>query len=495
MLRRTHVEPFLRESDGELRVDFLGDPDGRVVEFLDRLCVLVRRLEGRPRRVVREALRRQERRVRDARRLAGVSKALLDLCEFRSPEGAERAPEVREALFRARGDRWPPTPGDLDLPYADAAAALDLPADEVRRLLYADRPTARVLRRAPGLEGRRLLDRYNLELARAVLLGATRMTVAAAGGWRGIFRAVKLARLMYRIEPAGASGSLPAGGGGEAGGRTADGRGATDPGASEPGATGPGDGRRRYLVELSGPASPYVVRAERYGVRFARLLPALVRAPGWWLEATVAREDRRLRYVLDERRLPRSGPGSRDGDEGGSRHADADGLGAAYDSGWERALAEEFAAKLGEERDGWTLHREERPLAVGGELFLPDFTLRHADAREALVEIVGFWTPEYLEAKLRKVREAGLAHLILVVYRGLAAGAEGEAVRRKIEETAAGPVLWFANRPRIGPVMEATEKVALRGAGTAAATSPSPSPHRPLPSDPSRRGGSGHAGT
>src|SRR5690606_15578244 len=111
MLSRAHVLPFTRERDGALEVSFLApDEGGRVVAYLDRLCRLVRRLERRPRRTVAEALRRQDRRVRDARRLAGVAKALLDACEFQPPPGAARAPEVRAALFRARGALWPPTP-------------------------------------------------------------------------------------------------------------------------------------------------------------------------------------------------------------------------------------------------------------------------------------------------------------------------------------------------------------------------------------------------
>lgn len=46
MLGRVHVAPFLRVERGEARVRFLADLDGRVVPFLDRLCRLVRRLEG-----------------------------------------------------------------------------------------------------------------------------------------------------------------------------------------------------------------------------------------------------------------------------------------------------------------------------------------------------------------------------------------------------------------------------------------------------------------
>lgn len=397
MLRRTHIEPFLRERDGTIEAVFLAaDGEGRVVALLDHLCRLARRLEGRPRRVVSEALRRQERRVRDARRLAGISKTLLDLCEFRPPPGAERAAEVRAELFRARGELWPPTPGDARQPYARAAAALGLEATELDRLLYADSPTAHVLTRAPAVDGRALLDRYNLDLARGVLLDAERMVVTARGGWRGIFRAVKLARLMYRIERAG---------------------------------------RRRYTVELTGPASPFVTRTQRYGARFVRVVPALARAPGWGLEAEIVRGSGRSRYVLDGR-----------APVGRTAHR------SRYDSRWERALAREFGEKLGTERKGWSLAREDTPLALGGELFLPDFTLRHADGREALIEIVGYSTPEYLERKLAKVAAAGLEHLVLVVYRGLAAG--------PVDAAAAGPVLWFANRPRIGPVLQAAERVA-----------------------------------
>lgn len=404
MLRKTHVEPFVAERQGVLEVEFLTDPDGRSAVFADRLLRLARKLEGRPRATVVEALRRQEARVRDTRRLAGLSKSLLDRCRFRPPEGAGRAPEARRALFAARGERWPPTPADLEEPYRVAADATGLEAREVERLLYADRPDARVLTWVPPLAGGELVGRYNLDLSRGVLLDATRAVVSARGGWRDLFRAVKLARLMARIEPAGGG---------------------------------------RYRIELTGPAADWVVRRQRYGARFARVVPALARAPGWWLEADVLRGDRTLAYRLDASAPVDPGP-----------------PGARYDSAWERSLAGEFREKIGEEREGWTLRREATPVIVGGEVFLPDFTLRHADGREALVEIVGYWTPEYLTAKLRKVAAAGLENLVLVVYRGLAAGEKGEEVESAIESASSGPVLWFAAKPRIGPVLEAARRAA-----------------------------------
>ena len=401
MLKRTHVAPFLRETDGVVRVEpLLEDPDGRVVAFLHRLCRVVRRLEGSPRATVVEALRRQERRVRDRRRLDGISRTLIDACRFRPHPLAPVAPAVREAAFGERGRLWPPTPGDDDLPYWAAAAAVGLTIEEAHRALYADLPDRRVLAHAPTWDGRRLLARYNLELARAVLLDAAAVTVTARAGWRDLFRAVKLARLMYRIER---------------------------------------DGKRRYRVELTGPASPFIARPRRYGIRFARIFPAIARAPGWRIEAEIVRGDVVARYTLEPGGPIRAPRGRR----------------PRYDSRWERDLAEDFAAKLGEERAGWTLSREDTPVAVREHVFLPDFTLRHADGREALVEIIGFWTPEYLRQKVAKIRAAGIDNLVVVVYRGLSAGAAVERL-----DDLAGPLLWFARKPRIGPVLDAAERVA-----------------------------------
>jgi predicted nuclease of restriction endonuclease-like RecB superfamily len=404
MLDRTHVAPFTRVAGDTVTVEFLRDGDGRIVGFLDRLVRLVRRLRGRERALVLEMLRRQERRVRDASRLAGIARTLVDACEFRAPPGAEHAPAVREALFTARGALWPPVPGDDRLPYETAALMTHLAdADNVARLLYADAPQARLLRRAPGITGRALLDRYNTNLARAMLLDAVTVTLTARGGWRGIFRAIKLARLMYTVERAGRTG-------------------------------------RSYRLVLTGPAAAFLARPQRYGARFARVVPALTRAPAWKLEADVMHAGRLLRYSLDGALLPVPRRRGR----------------PRYDSRFEHALAVEFGAKVGHRRDGWTLSHETTPVTAGEMLFLPDFTARHDDGREALIEIVGFWTPEYLEEKLRKLPAARVDNLVLVVYRGLASGGAGDA----LAAIPGAEVVWFEKKPRVGVVMEAVERVA-----------------------------------
>lgn len=84
-----------------------------------------------------------------------------------------------------------------------------------------------------------------------------------------------------------------------------------------------------------------------------------------------------------------------------------------YDSQLEDRFAKDFR-KLA--RD-WDVVREPRPVESLGSLIFPDFELVHRREpnRRWLLEIVGFWTPKYLEEKLRKLRAARLERVLLCI--------------------------------------------------------------------------------
>ena len=44
-----------------------------------------------------------------------------------------------------------------------------------------------------------------------------------------------------------------------------------------------------------------------------------------------------------------------------------------------------------------------------------DFAIEHPDGRRAILEIVGFWTPEYLGSKLAKIRQVEIDSFVLAV--------------------------------------------------------------------------------
>ena len=93
---------------------------------------------------------------------------------------------------------------------------------------------------------------------------------------------------------------------------------------------------------------------------------------------------------------------------------------------------------------------------VGDTVMIPDFSFTHRkDGRRALLEIVGFWHPDYLRRKLQKVRQAGRKDLILLVYKS-ANVAEGA-----FEAASAGEVLTFVRKPVLKDVLAAIERCAV----------------------------------
>lgn len=86
---------------------------------------------------------------------------------------------------------------------------------------------------------------------------------------------------------------------------------------------------------------------------------------------------------------------------------------APYDSQLEARFAKDFRKAAPD----WNLIREPRPVESLGSLIFPDFELfhRHDSTRRWLLEIVGFWTPKYLEEKLRKLRAARLENVLLCI--------------------------------------------------------------------------------
>jgi predicted nuclease of restriction endonuclease-like RecB superfamily len=317
--------------------------------------------------------------------------------------------DLRAALFRRgpvtrRPDLFSQATREHVL--AEAAAQFDLTVEQVEAALFADLAEEQILL-DPGepLSPGDLIARYNLELARGLLYWAREVRLQVHDGYKDLFKYVKLFKLMYTIRP------------------LADG----------------------YHITLHGPLSPFVKSTLRYGLQFAKFLPALLLCRRWQMEADVqppgVHSRGPLRYTLDDRTDLRT-------------HFKAAG---PFDSRLEADFAAEFAAKYGGARRKWELAREDELIPVGDTVMIPDFSFTHRrDGRRALVEIVGFWHPDYLRRKAAKVRQAGRRDLILLVYES-ANLAEGE-----FEAASAGEVLTFTRKPVLKHVLAAVDRCAVR---------------------------------
>jgi uncharacterized protein len=80
-------------------------------------------------------------------------------------------------------------------------------------------------------------------------------------------------------------------------------------------------------------------------------------------------------------------------------------------------LEERFCRSFQKESKHWDIIREPEPLSADGTLIFPDFALVHRNdsGRKWLLEIVGYWTPDYLQKKLRRLKDARVSNLLLCI--------------------------------------------------------------------------------
>jgi hypothetical protein len=188
-------------------------------------------------------------------------------------------------------------------------------------------------------------------------------------------------------------------------------------------------GPSKYRIVFSGPAS--VLReTRRYGVNFAKFLPALLACKGWKMTATVQTPWKtHASLSICEA-------------NGFTSHLPSP---EQFDSG----LEESFAKKFGPKRDGWQLIREGEILHDGQKTFVPDFTFCHEDSTQVFLEIVGFWTPQYLARRRETLRRFGHHRILIAVpQRSLR---EGASIGRN--------VLVYKTALKLAPVVEALERI------------------------------------
>jgi predicted nuclease of restriction endonuclease-like RecB superfamily len=158
-------------------------------------------------------------------------------------------------------------------------------------------------------------------------------------------------------------------------------------------------------LELSGPFALF-----RHTRMYARALASLVPRLAWCNTYRLQAE-----CVLSaESEVARLTIGAGDPVLYGKRLAD-------FDS----KLEERFARSFARLTSHWEVLREPTAFTAGGSLVFPDFELRHRlTGASWLLEIVGYWTAEYLERKLAALREARIENLILCIDDARSCGEE-----------------------------------------------------------------------
>lgn len=202
-----------------------------------------------------------------------------------------------------------------------------------------------------------LLRQYNLSLTQTLLFDALELWFQASGNYQEIFRQVKYLGLMYEAVE------------------------------EFPG---------RVKVKVDGPASLFK-ETTKYGTALAKLLPALTRAETWQLWAHIKEGNKHYTFELSHAKralFPQKGT-------------------AEEREQFDSAVEENFARRIRHLMPDWQIRREPMILKAGPHIFIPDFGFERRGLQYYL-EIVGFWTPEYLERKLGKLKAVEAPLLIAV---------------------------------------------------------------------------------
>lgn len=330
---------------------FLGEHDH---PWLRALLEEHERFVGRPQRELDARLREPLPCESPPNKLRLAIQVLARLRRGRRNTAAVSPRRVRALVF-LEAARAPAPPLTV---LSTVAASLGVTAGDLEDSLFADLPSERLLEApAQPMSAMELALRTNLTLVQALLFQATSVRIDVEGNARVLVRHAKLRGLICTIaERTGQSGAS---------------------------------------LELSG---PFVLfrNTRLYGRALGELVPLLAWCPHFRLQAKCVFRGRQLTLQLGtgDPIFPASAPSQHD-----SR------------------LEERFAREFRRLAPDWDVVREPEPVAADGTLIFPDFALQHRSnpSRRWLLEIVGFWTADYVTRKLARYRSARLSNLILCI--------------------------------------------------------------------------------
>jgi predicted nuclease of restriction endonuclease-like RecB superfamily len=296
----------------------------------------------------------------------GLAKLCEDRCDFEVT--SDQPPEeIREVVFRLAAEHRAEVAKaksqfDRTVVMASASDELKLHPEQIDRGLFADlKDEQRVLKFA-DLTAERLLHRYNVALAQAILLRCTAMEVRIWGEtparFRQLFRQVKFHRLICTIhESAGSS----------------------------------------YTLKLDGPLSLFS-STQKYGLQLALFLPTLLHCKAFDLHAEV-------RWGADRK-------------EKQFALSAADGLRShTPDFGvYTPPEVQQFADSFAEKVKGWVIAVDPHPVSLADGVWVPDFRLTNpATGKEVFVELFGFWRRGDVEQHYRRLKKAVPGKFVLCV--------------------------------------------------------------------------------
>jgi len=280
------------------------------------------------------------------------------------------------------------------------ASKNNLTIDELEVAMWNDLDKNKYLKNFDSLSPLQVIAWYNLSVLQTLLLNCVKLEFSVDGGftWKKILRKIKQLGLMYFLYHESNSDS-------ESNNQTKDDEHMILNKKND----------KRVMCAVDGPLS--IVRlTDRYGMAMAKLIPLIIFTEKWSIDAIILRKSisgikKTYNFQLSskDKDLPILDASNIHFQPGPNSEPRLSFNGYAVDD-FDSNVEKKFMDKFLRFSIGWKLIREPDPLILSdGKAFIPDFVFEKYGIRVYL-EIVGFWTREYLKRKLEKIKDLITMH-------------------------------------------------------------------------------------
>ena len=274
------------------------------------------------------------------------------------------------------------------------ASKNNLSVNDVEMAMWNDLEKNKYLKNFDSLTSLQLVAWYNVSALQTLLLNSVKMEFSIYGGfsWKKILHKIKQLGLMYSLYRESNYGS-------ESNVQT-----------KKDEILLKNKKENKIICTVNGPLS--IVRlTDRYGMAMAKLIPSIIFSEIWSINATILRKSisgMKKTYDFElsstDKNIPLFDASTFD-----LQSEQKSGPGLSYDNYsmeyFDSSVEKKFMDKFLKFSTGWHLVREPDPLILSsGKAFIPDFVFEKYGVKVYL-EIVGFWTEDYLKRKLEKIKD------------------------------------------------------------------------------------------
>ncbi|MHA1757801.1 MAG: DUF790 family protein [Promethearchaeota archaeon] len=338
---------------------------------------------GNKLRIIDKEIKKLEDSERDFKIIRALSEIIKKNCIFHKAVDLDPV-KIRRALFE-KG--FVVDDRKRDLIINQVAQEFNVSAKDIEMAFFSDLPEEQILKKINIQNANDLIKQYNLSATQALLFNALKLRFTIDNNFKEVFRMIKYLGLMYEINDS--------------------------------------------VIIVSGPAT-ILQKTTKYGTGLAKLIPYIISCSNWSIEAEIKIDSESNPRIFlfklnsnDNIVFPQYNLNKSD-----------------FDSNVE----ERFYRQIKTHLNGWEIRREPTFVKAGKYVIIPDFGFFKNNI-SVYLEIVGFWTKDYIEKKIKKFQKLN-TEIIVAVNKNLKCS----------EKDFKGNVIYYKKYVPIKPILDILKK-------------------------------------